>query len=760
MTSLVRRWIFVLGLVLMVLVFFKDTVWRGALPVPSDALVGLYHPFRDALAGQYPRGVPFKNFLITDPVRQQIPWRRLAVEQWKSGYIPWWNPSAFAGMPLAANIQAAVFYPLNIVFFVLPFMWGWTVLIILQPLLAAVLMYFYLRSRGYTNASSFTAGFVWALCGFHVAWLTWGTINHVTLWIPLGLWCIDRIKLSDWQRGSLLASVLLGVICSLQILAGHIQMALYAMGLYGLYALFAPPAETRTNWRRRNLLAGLIVTSSVIAVGTGIQLIPLTQLLQDASRIGQLGNWLREGWFLPWEHLVQFLIPDFFGNPATLNYWGKWNYGEFIGYIGVIPFVFALNGVAAIRKQRTVLFWTAITVLALALMLPWKGAEWPFVLQVPVLAVLQPTRIMSVVSLALVMLFAYGFDTWLKHKRIAPGAVVLAGALFFGIWLYVMGALKQASGETVARFMVTRRNMILPTFLFGSVLLTVVMTWFSRKHTRLFGITVLAVIGLIAGDLLRMGWKFTPFTPRAYFFPETAALQFLRSQTPPFRIMTTDDRMLAPNVSVYYGLESLDGYDPLYGGRYERFIAAMEKNSPEVQPPYGFNRIITPRNIASHLLPLLNVRYVLSLNDINRSGFTEVFREGETKIYQVETLPRVYLADAVIEVPSEDEALRGLFSVTDLGRTAFVEGVVAPLNLAAGTTDRVELTLYAASELRFRTTTLTDRFVVISQLHHPLWSATIDGLSTPVFRTNYLFMGVVIPPGEHEVVLTMYNSLF
>ena len=96
--------------VLLVGVFFWQTVFQGKLPVPSDTLVGLYHPWRDLYRDTNPRGVPFKNFLITDPVRQQIPWRKIVIDQWKEGIIPTWNPFNFFRKPPCLRIFNQPFY--------------------------------------------------------------------------------------------------------------------------------------------------------------------------------------------------------------------------------------------------------------------------------------------------------------------------------------------------------------------------------------------------------------------------------------------------------------------------------------------------------------------------------------------------------------------------------------------------------------------------------------------------------------------------
>ena len=43
--------------------------------------------------------------------------------------------------------------------------------------------------------------------------------------------------------------------------------------------------------------------------------------------------------------------------------------------------------------------------------------------------------------------------------------------------------------------------------------------------------------------------------------------------------------------------------------------------------------------------------------------------------------------------------------------------------------------------------------LVISELHHPGWHATVDGAPAAVVRVDYAIMGVRVGPGRHEVAL-------
>lgn len=44
------------------------------------------------------------------------------------------------------------------------------------------------------------------------------------------------------------------------------------------------------------------------------------------------------------------------------------------------------------------------------------------------------------------------------------------------------------------------------------------------------------------------------------------------------------------------------------------------------------------------------------------------------------------------------------------------------------------------------------RLLVVSEMFFAGWRATIDGAEVPTLRANYLFRGVVVPPGAHTVV--------
>src|SRR4030067_1509443 len=104
-----KKFIFILLFLIVTVLFFYPTFLKGFLPIPSDTIIGLYHPYRDLYASQFPNGIPFKNFLLTDPVRQQYLWKELTISILKIGELPLWNSYNLSGTPLLANFQSSPF---------------------------------------------------------------------------------------------------------------------------------------------------------------------------------------------------------------------------------------------------------------------------------------------------------------------------------------------------------------------------------------------------------------------------------------------------------------------------------------------------------------------------------------------------------------------------------------------------------------------------------------------------------------------------
>ena len=767
MKEFIYQKIAIIAIVLIGILFFNQ-VFLGRLPIAADTIVGLYHPFRDSYATAYPNGVPFKNFLVTDPVRQQYPWKHLVVGLEKKFQIPLWNPYSFAGSPLLANIQSSPWYPFNLFYLFLPMAYAWTLLIMMQPILAALFLYLYLRKMHISPVSSVLGAITFAFCGFSIAWMEWNTVTQVVLWLPLILFLKEKLI----EKFEFRFAILLIIAEVSALLAGHLQVWFYTLCISNVY-LFARLGQVVYNSNSRKeffkaylgLYARFLLIGIIVFIITAVQWVPAIQFIILSARDVDQNVWQRMDWFLPWQNLIQFVAPDFLGNPATLNYFGIWNYAEFVGYIGIIPCIFSIFALFFRRDKKTLFFGTLFFV-SLIFALPTPIAKIPFQLHIPFLATSQPSRLLFITDFSLSILAALGFDYFLKAKKEIYYPLAAIGILFGLLWLYVLFGNAALHFETIEQLAVSKRNLIFPTILYGiATVCIILMTQNKRSHIK----TVFAVliVMVVVYDLFRFGWKFLPFTKQDYLYPQSAAVTFLQKNSGFYRIMAIDDRILPPNFSVMYQLQDIAGYDPLYPLQYAEFTAALERGKPDINPPFGYNRIITPHNYHSRLVDLLGVKYIISLAPLTDQKLQEVFRQGQTIIYENRNvLPRTFFVKNIHDAKIKQQAMDILFGNNFDHRTqAVVQSTHYPFE-REWSVGKATILSYDPNKVVIETENQGTGFLLLTDSFYPTWRANIYNVKegpgtmkrTTIYHTDYNFRGVIVPAGKNMIVFS--NTLF
>lgn len=377
--------------------FALPASWWVPIPIVLLSLL-LYWPF--VFGG--------KTLFWGTALLQFWPWRQLAAEQMSAGQLPLWNPFSGSGVPLLADHQTAIFYPLNLIFWLLPVERAMGLSLVLHAILAGLAMYALARELQVSRLGGLVAALAFAFSGYMVARGSFLTEISALPWLPL-LWLYGRRVLHRRRIGD---AALLALVVALQFLAGHAQTWFYslcALALYGAWEglRFAKePGEGRRHevamkWRAaaasgseilptmrgagplqaraedpaalaslaqrrppRSLekirsaaqaaaraAARYLPLAAAVAWGVSlaaVQFLPTLELSSVAVRPD------RQGWesyalqysMWPWR-LITLLLPDFFGNPARGDYWGYATYWEDAGYIGVLPFVLALLAIVS-----------------------------------------------------------------------------------------------------------------------------------------------------------------------------------------------------------------------------------------------------------------------------------------------------------------------------------------------------------------------------------------------------------------------------
>jgi uncharacterized membrane protein len=211
-------------------VFASPYFVQHKVPFSSTYLVNFFSPWN-----AYPGfASPVKNNAMPDVMSQIYPWKSLTIETLKNLQIPLWNPYSFSGTPQLANYQSAVLSPFNLLFFILPFIDAWSLLVLLQPILAGIFMYLFLRALKIGEGGSLVGAIGFMLCGFITTWMAYATLGYAILFLPLALFAIEKFYQTQKHR----FLVLLSFCLPLSIFSGHFQISLYFLLFILAYVVF------------------------------------------------------------------------------------------------------------------------------------------------------------------------------------------------------------------------------------------------------------------------------------------------------------------------------------------------------------------------------------------------------------------------------------------------------------------------------------------------------------------------------------------
>lgn len=115
------RELLVHGIMLLVLlvVLFPSVFFKGEMTVPGTLLFESA-PWSHHQPRQF---TPVRYDTSVESLSQFALWHRLVRDSLDTGEWPLWNPLEFAGIPLLANYQSAVFYPIHLLDSLLDIPW-------------------------------------------------------------------------------------------------------------------------------------------------------------------------------------------------------------------------------------------------------------------------------------------------------------------------------------------------------------------------------------------------------------------------------------------------------------------------------------------------------------------------------------------------------------------------------------------------------------------------------------------------------------
>lgn len=629
------------------------------------------------------------NAYLGDLALVDVPGRVYAARAIRAGWFPAWTDALLGGVPLFAESQASMAYPLFLLFVLFPEPKTGDWFLAVHYLLFGLGMYLLARQQGANRVGAGLAAVLfmtgWGLRYTHEA----AAILSAWSWQPLSVWL-----LGEYGRGRRAALWPLAFSVGMSLCACPAVVVLSTFHICAAYWLFRCG---RIGWPERTKAA---LACSVLSIGlAAVQIVPLYGYYRESNRRSKGFEELAAGTAPPWFIFAPWGVGP--QEPQNLDERPRSAWPAHAMY--AVEVVALAAGAAGFWRRKEVRFWWGV--LAYMLLL---GMESP---------------LLSLVG------------------SIPP----------FSLYRYAGGYLWGA--QTC-------------TFVLIAFGISRIADWWSTasagwpRGNWLPGICVAIVLGaaLVSGNFRRYlsdGPFYSEFNPTlahelANWKNQQGHIRVLGPGPPPAPIHSIGswseaawrDRAaaLAPDHNLIHNIPSINHYMQFSGTvtnkrLFElgqlllqrnpnafRAAAVTHLSLEQADPPPGYERIPSG------------------------SGFFYKCQEPRPPAWMVFQTQQIDEPAARIEQLTRDDF--------NPFQTAIVETALPALDEQPAAAPAVEMIPEIRGHKEFQVNSAARGLLVMSNTYFTQMRATIDGAPAPVVPVNHAFCGVVVPPGEHLVVLS------
>ena len=640
--------------------------------------------------------------LGTDLRANYYPGKYFLASSLRKGELPFWSKDIGTGFPLLAEGQIGTFYVFNLLYLLLPTWLAWNLNYVLAFLLALLGSFLFFRKLGLTDRASLFSAFSFAFSGSFIS-----RIIHTSPLQAMSLmpWLFLTAK-NFWEKPTKWHGATFALVLAEQIFTGGFQWVF--ISLLGVFLFFLTQFREERKGdlpRKMSLLMVAVVGAAMIAAP---QLLPTWEMRQESQR--KTGLQQEEIFFFPYgyEDFITFVLPNYFGTPKEGTYLLPLKvYWENTAYLGLSPLLFLV--MAVVQKKKSSWQWSFLFLgVFTALLATGTKSPFYFLLTLPGFNNFRvPSRFLLLTAFSICGLAGAGLDWFLS---------------------------------TISR---------------------------KLKSTLMLGIVFCLVFALQIGDLFHFDWSYHPLlsVEEALRIPETAKViqpderiythpQLIKIWKDVFFTRGWQDTLpflyfhngLFANLNLVFERANARAYAGLYP---ERFFLSYDL------APYLFNTlavdiIISPIELPDSTDFELSLRVHSPRNDL--PDFFVYHNRG--------SLGRFRFVSSYTVVSNLDEAK----TVVEKGDYPFDRSAILENDLGENFQEltKSDMTVVedADQHLVLQTSTDMKALLLVADSYYPAWKAWIDGQPTEILPANINQRAVVVPAGEHEIVMQFISTSF
>ncbi|MCX8093452.1 MAG: hypothetical protein N3E50_04725 [Candidatus Goldbacteria bacterium] len=710
-----------------------------------------------------------------------VPFKEIIVENLRKGILPLWNPYIYCGQPLLANFQSAVFYPMNIFYYVFPIDIAFKINTFLIYFLMATFLYMLSKKMNFTEEAAFVTSFLFSFSSYMTIRASEWADLHTIAWMPASIYFL-RMTFIDKR---IINNFLTVITLTMSFLSGHPQVFSYVFLLFTAFYFY---------WfGLKNLIRYLLFILCLFLI-TAVQIIPTIEFATLSSRMSEYRVFLdaHKNIYMRFEHLLQIFFPfikKFFSESSKFM---NWMALIDIGLAGTLLAIFGIAKLSDIKlKDFLLILFTISFVFSFLNSIPNYSElyEKLFFLHY----IRYPAKINVIFFFVMCFFAGVGFDLLFnkdnKNKIGFLYICLILNIIFIFVFILLNNYKIQILGFYIKNFSpgaefeyilnnVYSYDMFLDDAAFFLILLflfVVFLYFIIYKQITNYFIKIIFVLFIIYCVFAFNRSTYGSFVRYNDFNGETKISNFLIKHcsiktkrilaptlsNPKSNIMkkskiTVEEKYdfvrstLQPNIPFFYKILNLDGFDSLIISSTYNFVVKINKfNNPW----------------DNDFFPLTATKYIVSKIKLKGKKIKQIFFD---ELHNIFIFERENVPDIVYFVPfkytiftkNKEEEFNELYNTSYIYDKKIVIDTKYKDRFIKNLNDKKEKINIKISYERKNINTLIidinnniDGFVVISENFYPGWIATVNEIKQEIIKVNGFLKGVFIRPGKNFIKL-------